>query len=111
MINMLLAIRRILFAKQSGEAPSTDTVSSSLFYGYSSLTSIPESLSLEGLGAVTDANEMFYGCTTLTSIPDSWAGLGVVTWSGVCTSLTRIPESWEGLDVVTVARACGGELV
>ena len=87
MKNMLSAIRRILFAKQSGEVASTDTVSSSLFYGYSSLTSIP--LSLEGLGAVTDANEMFRGCTTLTSIPDSW----------------------EGLDAVTVARACGGELV
>ncbi len=89
MIKAILAIRRILLAKQSGESPSTDTVSSSLFYGYSSLTSIPEPLSLEGLSNVTDANEMYRGCTILTSIPDSW----------------------EGLEWVTVARACGGELV
>ena len=87
MKNILLAIRRILFAKQSGEAPSTDMVSSSLFYGYSSLTSIP--LSLEGLRAVTDANEAFRGCTSITNIPDSWPVLGAVT----------------------KARACGGELV
>ena len=111
MKNILLAIRRILFAKQSREASSTDMGSSSLFYGYSSLTSIPEPLSLEGLGAVTDANEMFYSCTSITNIPASWAGLGVATWSGVCTSLTSIPESWEGLGAVTKARACGGELV
>ena len=87
MKNMLSAIRRILFAKQSGEVASTDTVSSSLFYGYSSLTSIP--LSLEGLSNVTDANEMSRGCTSLTNIPDSWPGLGALT----------------------IARACEGELV
>ena len=87
MKNMLLAILRILFAKQSGEAPSTDMVSSSLFYGYSSLTSIP--LSLEGLSNVTDASLMSRGCTSLTSLPASWPVLGAVT----------------------KARACGGELV
>jgi len=82
MINMLLARLRILLAKQSGEAPSTDMVSSSLFYGYSSLTSIP--LSLEGLSNVTDANEIFRGCTSITNIPDSWPGLGAVTKARAC---------------------------
>ena len=87
MINMLLDIIRILLAKQSWETPSTDMDSSSLFYGYSSIKSIP--LSLEGLSNVTDASEMFYGCTSPTNIPDSWAGL----------------------EAVNKARACGGELV
>ena len=87
MINMLLDIIRILPAKQNRKAPSTDMDSSYLFYGYSSLKSIP--LSLEGLSNVTDASEMFRGCTSPTNIPDSW----------------------EGLEAVIKARACGGELV
>lgn len=88
MINMLLDILRSLLAKQCGEAPSTDMDSSSLFYGYSSLKSIP--LSLEGLSNVTDAKEMFRGCTSPTNIPENF---------------------WEGLGRVTKARDCGGEIV
>ena len=110
MMNILLAIRRILLKKQSEETP-TDMVSSSLSYGCTSLTNIPEPLSLEGLSNVTEANEMCRGCTSITSVPDSWPALGVVTWTGVCTSLTSIPESWPGLGAVTKDRACGGELV
>ena len=97
------AVRVLFVGVESWGTSNTYTNTSNLFYGCTSLRSIPASW--EGLGDVTNTEAMFQGCTTITSIPASWEGLGELTnstsmfWG--CTSLTGIPTSWEGLGEVT----------
>ena len=68
---------------------------SDMFYGCSSLSSLPD-ISKWITNNVTNMSYMFYGCTSLSSLPDisKWNTNNVTNMSGMfdgCSKLTSIP--------------------